>query len=64
MAITLLGLAGCAPRQPVQVTTKPMESRWESCQETVRAEPDGFQHFICIDKKGRKWEIDTRLVPK
>lgn len=67
-AILILLLAGCAARQPIQPPqqfAQPTTGMWQSCQEVVKAdsETDGFQHFVCVDKAGRKWEVDTRMEP-
>ncbi len=61
-AALLLGGAGCASRR---VPTVSQEQRfWRDCQETVPAVADGFQHFMCVDKNGKRWEILVRREPK
>lgn len=52
--------AGCAERrEPAQ--PPPQQTFWHDCQETVPAYPDGYQHFICTDMRGRHW--DVRIKP-
>jgi hypothetical protein len=65
-ALLLAGLGcGCAVRRVPAPDTVPQEQKyWQDCQETVPAEADGFQHFVCTDVKAKRWEVLVRRQPK
>lgn len=59
-------LPGCAVRHAHQAKPdpRPREKFWQSCQETVPAIADGFQHFDCIDVRNKQYEVLVRQQPK
>lgn len=56
-----IGAGGCAARG-VHVA-KPTEHFWQTCIETAPLQPDSFQHFICSNTKGKRWEVLVRPEP-
>lgn len=56
-------IAGCATRQAPH-KDPPGQRFWRQCEEVVPAKPDGFQHFLCVDFKERRWEVLTRREGK
>lgn len=63
-AVMLAGaVCGCAERNHVRKEPA-HEKFWQSCEETVPAIADGFQHFRCSDVKGKQWEVLVRKEPK
>lgn len=60
--------AGCgASRAHVREDRVPHEAQsqkfWDRCDETAPAIPDGFQHFVCGDARGKQWEVLLRPEP-
>jgi len=57
--------SGCAARKPPASDRIPeTKTFWHGCQETVPANADGFQHFICIDYKNQRYEVLIRREGK
>ena len=56
-------LAGCAGRKIPQ-QQPPGERFWHDCQEVVTAKPDGFQHFLCVDRYEKQWEVLIKRAGK
>src|SRR5260221_3220115 len=60
-----LSLSACAGRRIPQSDQLPQEQRlWNSCEETIPANADGFQHFVCADVHSKRWEVLIRKEPK
>ena len=58
-------LSACAGRRIPQSDQLPQEQRlWNSCEETIPANADGFQHFVCADVHSKRWEVLIRKEPK
>ena len=52
LSLAWLWLAGCAAQK-----TPHANSFWQTCEETVPAQPDGYQHFVCANRQGKQWEV-------
>jgi hypothetical protein len=63
VSIFILTLSGCAGQQLARPST-PQQKFWRDCQEVIPAKADGFQHFLCQDVKGRRWEVLIRREGK
>ena len=63
LAGTLL-VVGCAARRPASDQIHETKTFWNGCTETVPANPDGFQHFVCIDVNKHRWEVLLRREGK
>lgn len=55
--------ASATPTAPIIANAQTGEF-WTGCVQTASMEKDGFQHFLCSDKKGRRWELLVREEPK
>jgi hypothetical protein len=55
---------GCAGRAHVRDRIPAEQTFWNGCQETVPANADGFQHFVCADVRNKQWEVLIRREPK
>lgn len=70
LAVCLVGLGyfcslvGCAARPPASDRMPREQGFWNGCQETIPANPDGFQHFHCLDYKNRPYEVLVRREGK
>jgi hypothetical protein len=53
-ALPAVSMTSCAAKRN---QARSGERFWESCQEVIDARTSGEQKFVCVDTKGRRWEV-------
>jgi Na+/glutamate symporter len=60
--VTIVTIGGCAEKR--LEAPRPGEPFWRSCEEAVQARSKGEQRFVCVDVKGRRWDVVVRRAGK